>query len=88
MKLSGVPTSPTDGFLGLALVLGIAFTAVAQISVGGLTDDTVYTDTVTFTVGFEAGYTGSASLNGTDLPLNDPVTITDADYYELTLQAA
>ncbi|MCL4176455.1 MAG: hypothetical protein KJ072_01735 [Verrucomicrobia bacterium] len=76
-----------QGWVISGLILVSAVAATAQVTVDGLTDQTVYTDAVTFTMTPEAGYDCGARLGATELPLNESVTINSPDYYELTLFA-
>jgi len=71
--------------LAIGLLLGLGESLLAQIAISGLTEQTVYTDSVTFTLTPEAGYSASATLDGQPLPFDEPVTVAAADYYELTL---
>ena len=57
--------------------------ALAQITVTGVADKTVYTDTATFTVVTQAGYRYAATLNGSPVAVGAAVTIQRMDYYDL-----
>src|SRR5260221_6927547 len=51
--------------------------------ISGVADKTVYYDTVTFTIGTQAGFTYSAFLNTNLAPVSVAVTVNQPDYYEL-----
>ena len=55
----------------------------AQITVNGVADRGNYTDTVTFTVETQPGFTDSAFLNTNSIPTGVPVTVNRPDFYEL-----
>lgn len=58
-------------------------TALAQITVAGLTDRTVYTDQVSFTVVPEIGFAYAAALDRAAIPVGEPVVVATPDYHEL-----
>ena len=61
----------------------LAFPAAAQITVNGVDDRGSYSETVTFTVVEQAGFTDAAFLNTNGIPTGVPVTINRPDFYEL-----
>ena len=66
------------------LILGAAsYSTFAQITVSGIADKTVYTDSATFTVVTQAGYSFSATLNGAGVPAGTALKVTRMDYYDL-----
>ncbi|HYG36305.1 MAG TPA: hypothetical protein VEC99_16045, partial [Clostridia bacterium] len=73
------------------LVLGVFVTAltlvsaVAQIAITGLTDKTVYTDRVTFTVPTQAGYDFDVRLDAQPIPVGVATTVDKVDYHELSV---
>jgi hypothetical protein len=67
-------------FLGLGTASQPAF---AQITVSGIADKQVYSDTATLTVVTQAGHSFSATLNGTPVPAGATVKVTRMDYYDL-----
>lgn len=73
-------------FLPLALLLFIASSATCSaITINGLSDDTVYTDRVTFEVIHEPGFGLRFSINGEGATTSSPVTIDEAGFYELVV---
>ncbi len=60
-------------------------TIFAAISVSGLTSQEVYADSVSFTINSEAGYSYSASINDTPVDIDSQITISEPEYYELTI---
>src|SRR5258706_7330789 len=66
----------------LLLAAGIV-SSFGQIMISGVADKTVYYDTVTFTIGTQAGFTYSAFLNTNLAPVSVAVTVNQPDYYEL-----
>ena len=62
------------------------FWVSAQILVNGVSDRATYTDSATFTVPAEAGYTYVISLNTNSVPPGVGRTITQPDYYELAIR--
>ena len=75
----------TTGRLAVLTIISIALArpAAAAISVEGLTARTVYTDSVTFRVVTEAGFTYDAFLNGAPAAVGVPVDVSDPDFYQL-----
>src|SRR5262249_10212603 len=67
------------GFLGL-------LSAQAQLTVNGVSDKTVYTDKVTFTVPTQPGFTYLIHLNSNAVPVGVAVLVNQPDYYELYVQ--
>jgi hypothetical protein len=71
----------------LSLFFLVVFSApdvsAAEISVQGLNDKQVYSDSVTFTVNSEEGYDYTAELNGVSIQIDVPVEVREPDYYEL-----
>jgi hypothetical protein len=75
----------------LSLFSLIFFTApsvspAADISVQGLNDKQVYSNSVTFTVNSEEGYDYIAELNGVSVEIDVPIEVREPDYYELYVQ--
>jgi hypothetical protein len=80
---------PVVRFLLLVLCLVVtSLSAFGQITINGVADKTVYNNTVTFTIVTEGGYSYSAFLNTNAIPVGSPVTVNDADYYELRVTRA
>lgn len=73
--------------LVLSLTLLTVASALGQIGVGGITDKTIYTDQVTFTVTNTPGYAFDARLDSVQVPTGLPVRVTDVDYHELSVRA-
>ena len=67
-----------------ALLFPVA--AHCQITVTGLADQTVYTDTVTFRVVTAAGYTYNAYVDGGPVPVGADVTVSRPEYHELLVE--
>src|SRR5512135_1235301 len=86
MILRGLPAfsrrlgSLLAGTVTLAVGSGLSF---AQITVSGIADKAVYTDTATFTVVTQANYSYSATLNGAPVPTGMAGKVTRMDYYDL-----
>ena len=59
----------------------------AQINITGVADKTTYNNTVTLTVGTQAGFNYNATLNWQPVALGTPVTLTKPDFYELRVDA-
>ncbi len=59
----------------------------AQINVTGVADKTTYNNTVTFTVGTQAGFDYNATLNWKPIATGVPVVVNKADFYELRVDA-
>ena len=72
--------------IAAALVFALMIVAQAQIVVSGIAPRTEYTDRATFTIQQAPGYSYTASLNGVAVPVGVPVTITNANFYELEVQ--
>jgi hypothetical protein len=68
--------------LALAL-LWAALPLAAQFTINGVTDRSTYTETVTFSVVTQAGYSYSVLLGTNPLPAGVSHTLNRADYYEL-----
>ena len=68
--------------LVISLLWGVVSSS-AQITVNGITDRGNYSDTVTFTIVTQPGYSYSAFLNTTPIPAGVAVTVNRPDYYEL-----
>jgi hypothetical protein len=76
-------------FIPLCVVTAVwlfNFWVSAQILVNGMSDRATYTDSATFTVPAEAGYTYVISLNTNSVPPGVGRTITQPDYYELAIR--
>ncbi len=71
--------------LWLVLIVATARPLQAQIPVTGLSDRTMYNDQVTFTISAEAGYSYAARLDGTSVPVGQPLTVQRVDYHELAV---
>ena len=63
-----------------------AASALAAITVDGVTDKKVYADRVSFTVRSEAGYDYTAELNGEPAAVGVAVEVNEPQYYELNVQ--
>ena len=76
--------------MSFAFAAGLVFASMvvaqAQIVVSGITPRTEYDDRATFTIQQAPGYSYTANLNGIPVPVGVPVTITNANYYELEVQ--
>lgn len=71
-------------FLAVLLVVVAAVqTAFAQITFSNLTDKTVYTDRVTFSIVSAAGFNYAARLNADAVPAGSAVLVERPDFYEL-----
>lgn len=68
--------------LTLAFVV-CALSASAQITISGVTDKSTYTDTASFTVVTQAGYSYCATLNNNPVPVGATVRTDRMDYYDL-----
>ena len=74
-------------FWTLGLVLLPAFVIPAQnITVDGVADRTTYTDTASFRVQTNAGFTYQVTLNGAAVPAGATNRITRMDYYDLAVR--
>jgi hypothetical protein len=58
----------------------------AQITVEGVSDETVYTDQVSFRVPVQAGFSYTAALNGEAVPTAVMVPVDRPEYYELVVR--
>jgi len=79
---AGAPIMKHLRILALLLVLFTAISGRAQIGIGGVANNTIYT-TVSFLVTNESGYTYAATLDGTPVPVGVSVPVTHVDYHEL-----
>src|SRR5687768_4684730 len=70
-------------FSVVALWFALAPSAPAQITVNGVADRGNYSETVTFTIVEQGGFTDSAFLNTNSIPTGVPVTVNRPDFYEL-----
>src|SRR5512142_2316182 len=59
----------------------------AQITVSGISDNTIYNDWATFTVQTQAGYDYGALLDSAPAPVGTAVTVRQVDYHELRVFA-
>jgi hypothetical protein len=71
----------------LVALLGCASTSFAQITISGVADKTTYNNTVTLTVGTQAGYDYNATLNWQPIAVGTPVVVNKPDFYELRVDA-
>ncbi len=67
----------------LFALLGVAINAPAQIPVNGVTDQTIYSSTVSFSVPTEAGHSYQVLLDGKPVLAGFTNQVTQADYHEL-----
>ena len=69
----------------LAVVVLLPLSGRAQVGVSGITDANygAYSDSATFTVTNEAGYSYDARLDGNRVPTGVPITSRQVDYHEL-----
>jgi hypothetical protein len=76
-------------FLGLLSLLAVGPVpgALAQITIDGITDRTVYTDSVSFRVQTNASFTYEATLNGQAVAAGIFHVIDRMDYYDLLVTA-
>jgi hypothetical protein len=72
--------------LAAALALSPTSRIDAQITVSGLTDQTVYADHVSFTVPPTAGVTTVAALDGVEIPTGQLYDVDNPDYHELSVE--
>ncbi len=70
----------------LAFAFLAATTALAQITVDGLTDKANYNDSVSYRVQTQAGFSYEAFLNGQPVPVGTLSPITRPDFYELYVE--
>jgi len=68
------------GFLSL---LALAASTSAQISIEGVADRKVYSDSVSFIVNSEAGFDYTAELNGISVATDVSIEVNEPEYYEL-----
>ena len=85
------PSLPLAGLkalftLAAALALSPTSRIDAQITVSGLTDQTVYADHVSFTVPPTAGVTTVAALDGVEIPTGQLYDVDNPDYHELSVE--
>jgi hypothetical protein len=75
--------------LALAFLLVAALPAPAQFTISGVTDRAYssYSDSVTFTITPQSGYTYYAALDTNRVPVGVPVTVNQVDYHELRVAA-
>ncbi len=59
----------------------------AQITITGVADKTTYNNTVTLTVGTQAGFDYNATLNWQPIATGGPVVVNKPDFYELRVDA-
>ncbi len=69
-------------FSVVAILSGTA-QARAQWTITGVTDKTIYNDSVNLTVTSQAGYDTQALLNDRPIPSDVPVTVASPDFYQL-----
>ena len=79
---AGAPNMNHLRILALLLALFTAINVRAQIGIGGVANNTIYTS-ASFMVTNEAGYTYAATLDGTPVPVGVSVLVTSVDYHEL-----
>lgn len=75
----------TFAVLVAAVVLS-ALRAPAQIPINGLTDRSVYNDSVTFSIPAEPGFSYSAFLNTNPIVAGEVITVDRADFYQLYVE--
>jgi len=61
--------------------------AFSQITISGVTDKATYNSSATFTIGTQAGYDYSATLNWVPVAIGTPVAVEKPDFYELRVDA-
>src|SRR2546423_3932753 len=66
-----------------SVVFFLTLSATAQITIDGVTDKTTYTDSASFRVQTNAGYTYEVTLNGQPMPAGVFNTVSTMDYYDL-----
>jgi len=66
-------------------LLVLASSALAQISIDGVSDKRVYNDKVSFTVRSERGYDYTVELNGNPIGTDVSVEVDEPEYYELSV---
>jgi hypothetical protein len=64
-------------------LFAFAGSALAQISIDGISDKRVYKDKVSFTVRSESGYDYTVELDGNPIETDVSVEVDDPEYYEL-----
>ena len=67
--------------------LGAVISAQAQFTVTGVADKATYNDTVTLTIGTQAGYNYNATLNWKPVATGAAVVVNKPDFYELRVEA-
>lgn len=67
----------------LLSLLVLTSSGLAEISITGLQDKTVYADSVTFTVNSEEGYDYTVLLNGIAFETDVAIEVSEPEYYEL-----
>src|SRR3954469_16716796 len=70
-------------FAVVVFCLGAILPAFGQLTINGVADKTVYNDSVTFTVPTQAGFTYAVFLNSNPASAGAPVTVNQADFYQL-----
>src|ERR1044072_2351868 len=70
----------------LAMVCFSGTCAWSQIVISGVTDKSTYTDSVTFTVQTNVGFTYAITLNGAPVTPGAPRVVNTADYYDLAVR--
>jgi hypothetical protein len=76
---------PFIAFLGVCALLPASLPG--QFTVTGVADKQIYNNTVTLTVGTQAGFDYSATLNWQPIAVGVPVLVNKADFYELRVDA-
>ena len=59
----------------------------AQINITGVADKTTYNNSVTLTVGTQAGFDYNATLNWQPIAAGGPVVVNKPDFYDLRVDA-
>src|ERR1043166_9280119 len=73
-------------FCALAIACLSSVSAWSQIVISGVTDRSTYTDSVTFTVQTNVGFTYAITLNGAQVTPGAPRVVNVADYYDLAVR--
>ena len=74
-------------FLAVLSCFAVAISARAQFTISGVADKTTYNNTVTLTIGTQAGYNYNATLNWKPITSGVAVVVNKPDFYELRVDA-
>ena len=71
--------------ISLLLLALLTLTTSAEITVNDLSDETIYTDSVTFSVVHDDGFGFQVLINGDSYGTGEPITIDQPEFYELVV---